>query len=172
MSDAPEGKPDFAPLYDRHFDKVYNYIRYRVGDAAAADDVASRVFEKALARLPTFDPRRGAVEAWLYAIARTAVQDHFRSRRWFSWLSLDVFAERPGRDAKHEDVLAEDESRRELLAALEILGERERELLALKYGAGMTNRAIAEATGLGESSVGVTLHRALKKVKAMLEEKS
>ena len=85
--------------------------------------------------------------------------------------ATDALAERPGRDPKTEDVLAADESRGELLGALAALGERERELLALRFGAGMTNRAIAEQTGLGESNVGVTLHRALKKLKAALDEK-
>ena len=36
--------PDFTDLYDGHFARVYNYVRYRVSDAAAADDVTSRVF--------------------------------------------------------------------------------------------------------------------------------
>jgi RNA polymerase sigma-70 factor (ECF subfamily) len=172
MNDAQEGMPDFAALYDLYFSTVYNYIRYRVEDASATDDVAGRVFEKALASLPAFDPARGNAKSWLYAIARNAVADHFRSQRWFSWLPFDVFSAIPEREAKNEDVLAAEESRRELLEALAVLGERERELVALKFGAGMNNRAIAKQTGMGESNVGVTLHRTLKKIKMALEKKS
>jgi RNA polymerase sigma-70 factor (ECF subfamily) len=171
MSDTPEGRPDFAGLYDGHFMKVYNYVAYRVDDAASADDVVSRVFERALDRLETFDPAAGPVEAWLFGIARNAVADHFRRRRWLSWLPLDAFAERPGRDAKNEDVLLEDESRRELKRALERLDARERELLALKFGADMTNRGIAAHLGIGESNVGVIVHRAVLKLRTALKER-
>lgn len=171
MTSNPEGSPDFAGLYDRHFAKVYNYVSYRVGDASAADDVASRVFERALDRLETFDPAAGPIEAWLFGIARNAVADHFRAQRWLSWLPLDAFSERPGRDPKNEDVLVEDESRRELRRALERLSPRERELLALKFGADMTNRAVAEHLDMGESNVGVILHRAVLKLRTALKEK-
>ena len=168
--DTPEGAQDFAGLYDRNFTKVYNYVSYRVGDPASADDVAGRVFERALDRLETYDPKTGPVEAWLFGIARNAVADHFRAKRWLSWLPLDAFAERPDRDAKNEDVLVADESRRELRRALDRLSARERELLALKFGAGMTNRAIADHLGLGESNVGVILHRAVLRLRTVLKK--
>lgn len=163
---------DFAALYDRYFDRVYGYARLRVGDPAAADDVASRVFEKALDRWETFDPARGEADAWLFAIARSAVQDHFRARRWLSWLPFDLFTERSADEPAADAGLAEAESRQELLAALETLDERARELLALKFEARMTNRAIAEQTGLGESNVAVILFRSLKKLHAALKEQS
>jgi len=169
MTENPEGRPDFAALYDRNFAKVYNYVRCRVGDAAAADDVVSRAFERALDRLDSFDSRAGTPEAWLFAIARNAVVDHFRARRWLSWLPLELLAERPGRDERGEDLLAADESRRGLLRALERLGARERDIVALKFGAGMTNREIAALSGLGESNIGVILHRAVKKLHAALK---
>jgi len=156
---------EFAVLYDRHFTKVYNYVSYRLGDPAAADDVVSRVFERALDRLETFDPASGPAEAWLFGIARNAVADHFRARRWLSWLPVDLFGERAAPDVKHEEALVQDESRRELRLALERLSARERELLALKYGAEMTNREIAAQLGIGESNVGVIVHRAVEKLR-------
>lgn len=157
---------DFADIYDRYFTRVYNYVRYRVGDAAAADDVVSRVFEKALDRLDRFDPARGAVDAWLFAVARNAVVDHFRERR--PGPSLDSALSLPDGEPRPEDGLVRDESARGLLAALRLLDDRQRELLALKFGARMTNRAIAAQTGLTESHVGVLVHRALKILQSAL----
>ena len=171
MTDASNGNQDFSDLYDRNFAKVYNYVSYRLGDAAAADDVTSRIFEKALARLETFDPMSGPIEAWLFGIARNAVYDHFRAKRWLSWLPLDAFAERPSLDPKNEDVLIEDESRQNVRRALERLSARERELLALKFGADMNNREIAEQMELAESNIGVILHRAVLKLRSTLKEK-
>jgi RNA polymerase sigma-70 factor (ECF subfamily) len=159
---------DFADLYDRYFSRVYNYARYRVGDAAAADDAVSRIFEKALDRLPSFDPARGAEDAWLFAIARSVVADHFRGIRppGPALESIDP----PAREPDFTDSLAGEESARALLGAVRALDERSREILALKFGARVTNRAIAEQTGLTESHVGVLVHRALKALKAVLED--
>jgi RNA polymerase sigma-70 factor, ECF subfamily len=46
------------------------------------------------------------------------------------------------------------------------LPERERELLALKFGAGATNRDIARVTGLSESNVGTILHRTVQALRS------
>ncbi|HAH06870.1 MAG TPA: RNA polymerase subunit sigma-24 [Elusimicrobia bacterium] len=172
MTADPRNMHDFAEVYDRYFDRVYNYVRYRVEDDAAADDVASRVFEKALGRWETFDPSRGEVDAWLFAIARSAVMDHFRSKRWRSWLPLDLFPERASSEPASDAKLAEAESLDELSAALQGLDDRARDVLALKFEARMTNRAIAEQTGLGESHVAVLLFRSLKKLQAALKDRT
>ncbi len=55
----------FAPIYNHYFPRVYNYVRYRVQDAGAADDVTAQVFEKALVGLGRYQPQRGPLVAWL-----------------------------------------------------------------------------------------------------------
>jgi RNA polymerase sigma-70 factor (ECF subfamily) len=167
MSESPSRRPDFADIYDRCFAPVFNYVLYRVGDVAAADEVVSRVFERALDRLDGYDPRRGPPRAWLFGIARNAVNDHFRARRWLAWLPGDLAARA---DAPHDDALVADEDRRLLLRALRTLDAREREVLALKFGGEMSHRDIASEVGLGESHVGVIVHRALKRLRAELGE--
>lgn len=163
------GPEDFGEVYDRYFTRVYNYVRYRVGEAAAADDITSAVFERLLDKLSGFRPEKGSFETWLFAVARNAVSDHFRPRFWRRWLSLEDIPERPSEDRPVDAVLAEEESRRELLDAVGRLGEREREILALKYGAGMTHRAIAEHAGLSEGNVGVIVYRAVKKLQGVMK---
>ena len=111
------------------------------------------------------------MQAWLFAIARNAVNDHFRSQKRRSWLPFDAFLERPDRSPKSDAPLLDEENRHELLEAVRRLDEREREIIALKFGAAMTNRAIAAQMGLGESHVAVILHRSVKKLQAALEEK-
>ena len=168
MDGAGSDPSDFAGIYDEFFPKVYNYIRYRVGDAQTADDLVSLAFEKALDRFADFDPRKAGFGAWIFTIARNAVYDHFRGRRQAE-APLDSVPEPADQGLRAEDELARDESLRELLAALEGLDERERELLALKFGADMTNRDIAAHLGLGESNVGVIVFRAVKKLQAQLK---
>ena len=156
-------RPDFAGIYDDCFSKIYNYVRYRVGDAAVADDVVSRVFERALERFERFDPARGPAEAWLIGIARHAVEDHFRTAGRRSFQPAEEALERAA-----EPVDARADDRRELLRAIEILDARDREILGLRFGAGMTNRAISDHLALGESHVGVLVYRAIKKLQEAL----
>jgi len=120
-----------------------------------------------------FDPERGLVDAWLFAIARNAVVDFFRERRPAgAGAGLDEAESLPDGEPRIEAGLERDEAARGLLRALRLLDERQRELLALKFGARMTNRAIAQATGLSESNVGVLVHRAVKMLQSELGKKS
>ena len=158
----------FAAIYDHYFPRVYNYVRYRVGDAETADDLTTQVFERALTHIGRYRPERAPFAAWLFAIARNAVSDHLRAQRRRRWLSLEVLRDRASRDPQPEEIAIRNETRDELLAAVARLSERERDLIGLKFAAGLTNRRIAEITGLSESNVGVILYRAVRRLRAEL----
>ena len=158
----------FAAIYDHYFPRVYNYVRYRVRDDEAADDVTAQVFERALVNIGRFSSERAPFAAWLFAIARNAVNDHFRAQRRRRWLSLQVLREWASAEPQPEEVVIHDETRAELLASLACLSDRERDLIALKFAAGLTNRRIAELAGLGASNVGVILYRAVRRLRAEL----
>ncbi len=155
----------FAAVYDHYFPRVYNYVRYRIGDATAADDVTALVFERALANLARYRPDRAPFAAWLFCIARNAVIDHLRRRRVQRLLSLDVLRNTAGAEPSPPEAVAGAEKRAALLAAVARLSERERDLIALRFAAGLTNRRIAELTGLSASNVGVILYRAVQKLR-------
>lgn len=161
----------FAALYDHYFSRVYNYVRYRLADAQAADDVTAQIFERMLANIGHYQPERAPFAAWLFAIARNAVSDHLRAARRRRWFSLDALRDRPDPKPQPEQVTVENESRVALLAAVACLNDRECDLIALKFAAGLTNRHIAELSGLSESNVGVSLFRAMRKLRAELERR-
>lgn len=162
------GKPEFAAVYDLYFDRVYNYARYRVSSAELADDITSRVFEQVLAKLDSFDPDHAPFEAWLFAIARNAVTDIFRAGRFTGDITEEAALMIPDSTPHVHDVLTAHEDRQTLLAALETLDARSREILALKFGAAMTNRDIAASCGLKETNVGIIVFRAVKLLKQKL----
>lgn len=168
----PGAPQDFASVYDKYFARVRNYVRAHIAGAAEADDAVSRVFERVLERLDSFDPKRGSFEAWLFAVARNAVRDHFRSRRWLSFFSLDETPEPEGREPGPDVELSIQEDRQRLSRALLALDERSRDILGLKFQAGLTNRQISEVLGLGESHVGVLVYRAVKKLQAELGDEA
>ena len=83
----------FATIYDHYFPRVYNYVRYRVGDAETTDDLTAQVFERALVNIGRYRPERAPFAAWLFAIARNAVSDYLRAQRRRRWLSLEVLGD-------------------------------------------------------------------------------
>src|SRR5262245_17691665 len=159
----PATEADWDELYAEQLPRVYNFFRYRVGDGAVAEDLTSVTFEKAWRARGRYRWDLGAFSTWLLTIARNVAIDHYRQARRHA--PLEAAASVPGGESPEE--LAERRSDLDRLARLlERLEDRERELLALKYGAGLTNRAIAKLTGLTESNVGTIVHRAIRDLRA------
>ena len=145
------------PLIER----VYSYVAYRVGDGVHAEDITSEVFERALRYRKRYDERRGSPISWLIGIARRVIADHAAGAATPTSELPDVI------DASaFEDVLA---TRLELRAAVAALPERDRELIALRFGADLTSKQIARIVGLRTNTVEVTLHRALAGLRRTIE---
>ena len=162
----------FEELYDKYFARIYNYLRYRLIERDAADDLVSVVFEKVLDKYDSFDPARYGLEPWLFAIARNTLNDYFRRRKVRGWLSIAGREENIASAESVEGAAQRSEENALLLGALAGLSEQERELIAMKFTLELTNRDIAAETGLGESNVAVILFRAMKKLKEILGPES
>ena len=141
--------------------RVYSYVAYRVGDGPEAEDVTSETFERALRYRESYDPRKGEPVAWLIGIARRCVDEALSSRLPLADSELDTPAA--------FDLEGEAVQRIELAAALATLDDRDRELIALRYGADLKARQIAELQGVKTNAVEVALHRALRRLRRELE---
>ena len=154
-------------VFTEQLPRLYNFFRYRVGPGALAEDLTATTFEKAWGARNRYRKDRAAFGTWLFAVARNVAVDHFRSARVS--VPLEEAAELSGGPTPEELVeRRSDEDRLGRLLARR--NERERELLALKYGAECTNREIARVTGLSESNVGTILHRAVEALRADWDE--
>jgi len=161
---APATEVDWDAVYAEQLPRVYNFFRYRVGDGPVAEDLTSATFEKAWRGRNRYRRDLGAFGTWLMAIARNVAVDHYRRRRPEAPLE-DAYAVAAAGSGPEE--LAERRSDMERLGGLiAALPERERELIALKYGSELNNREIARLTGLSESNVGTRLHRAVQTLRA------
>ena len=141
--------------------RVYAYVAYRIGDGPEAEDVTSETFERALRYRDSFDSRRGDAAAWLIGIARRCIADSALASQQTTDQVPD--AETPER---LEDAAA---ARVDMARRLARLDERERELLALRYGADLTAKQIGELLGLRTNAVEVALHRALGTLREQIE---
>lgn len=165
---AQADRAAFALVYDHFYRRVYNYVRLRVGHPETTEDITAQVFERALRHLSEYRPDRAPFAAWLFSIARHAVIDHFRQQRRHATLPLEVADERSSEQPELDEQVEEAQTRARVLALVGKLKERDREIIALKFGAGLNNRQIAELAGLTESNVGVILYRTMRTLRREL----
>lgn len=152
---------------------VFNFVYYRLCDRDAAEDLCAEVFERAWKRRRTYDGAKGSVRAWLIGIARRVIADRRRRVEWQpeGQQSVDVVTivdqQRVGPESQ---ALAEDEASR-VRGAVAALPVREREIIAMKYGAGLSNREIARTMDLSESNVGTIVHRTIELLRRTMEDR-
>jgi RNA polymerase sigma-70 factor (ECF subfamily) len=153
--------PDPLAHPERLTQIVYAYVAYRIGAGPDAEDVTSETFARALRYRKTYDASKGAPAAWLTGIARRVIAEWAAAKHPAVHDMPDTAA--PGR--------FEDDSVTKITVdrAVAMLGERDRELVALRYGADLTAAQIGEQLELSPNAVEVALHRALRRLKDALE---
>jgi RNA polymerase sigma-70 factor (ECF subfamily) len=154
---------DWDAVYADLAPRVYNYFRYRLARDVDVEELTSRTFERAWRSRARYCHDRAAFSAWLFGIAQNVRIDYLQSRRSHVPLceAPELAAELPAdADVERDSDLAH------LRRLTGRLPERERELIALKYGADLNNRLIARLTGLTESNVGTILHRTVQTLRA------
>ncbi len=188
---AQEYPPAFGPLYLRYRDRVHAYLRARVATPEDAADLTQQVFLQALAALPRYRARGAPFAAWLFRIARNAaVNQRRRHRETVPWEGApealrplvgedsDVLVARGatvGRDLAPRaigagegdpaaDVLRRDDLAR-LAALVNALAPDKRELLTLRFVAGLSTPEIARVVGKGEAATKKQLWRTLQTLK-------
>jgi RNA polymerase sigma-70 factor (ECF subfamily) len=155
-------------LYGECRDDVYAYLASLLGDRSLAEDLTAVAFERAFRRRRLFNPRRGSERAWLFGIARNAALDELRRRRRSKALASDLPMDAFKSAEETEGVLR----RVTVRAALASLTPRERELIALKFHAGLSNPDIGRVLGVSESNAGTLLHRTITKLRKACDEQA
>ena len=155
-------------VYRAHVRAVYAFLAYSV-DADAAEDLTSLTFERVIRAWETYDPLRAGERTWILSIARNALMDHFRRERLRSFVSTDEHPALLDSLVATEDAVTERLGLEGLKAWLAELGDREREVLALRYGGDLQAAEIAEATGLTVANVHQIASRALRRLRAIAD---
>jgi RNA polymerase sigma-70 factor (ECF subfamily) len=143
--------------------RVYAYVAYRLGDGPEAEDVTSEVFERAVKYRSSYDRAKGQPVGWLLGIARRCVTASL-AQRAPSQPADDVVT------AVDDRPLEENSIRRlTIAAAVAQLGQRDQELIALRFGADLTAGQIAQLLDMQTNAVEVALHRALARLRSIVE---
>ena len=158
----------FSELYNKYFPKLYKYTLYKVGDCYIAEDLVSEIFEKMLVNYNAYSLEKGNFSTWLYTIANNHIINYLKKNNYITnYTKIEKTVE-----AKYrlEDLIIDRELKEYLLKAIMCLDERQRNIIALKFGACLTNRQIAQVINVTESNVGTILYRSLKQLKEILQE--
>jgi RNA polymerase sigma-70 factor (ECF subfamily) len=158
----------FGELYDIHVDRIYRHIYYRVGSTGDAEDLTQQVFINAWKAIGRFKKKSSPFAAWLMTISRNLLTDYYRARKTNISLNedYDKTSEEPG-PAQIAEVESE---RRELLQTIGRLPEEQREVVILRFIEDYSFGEIAAGLRKSEGAVRVILHRALKKLRDIMEE--
>lgn len=161
----------FERLYAEHAAPLYAFLVYRTGNRALAEDLLADAFERAWTSRRRFDLRRGSEKTWLYSIAVNRLRDHARREAVEERVMKDVaqLAHQNGNGSGNGSI-EHVELRQVLLTAMGRLEELEREALALRYGADLSLREIADVLMVPRSTVEGRIYRGLKKLSQELVE--
>jgi RNA polymerase sigma-70 factor (ECF subfamily) len=168
---AKEEPSAFAVIYEHYFSRVYNYIRYRIKDPDITDDLREDTFEAILANIKSYQPEKGLFATWAFTIARNTVSNYMRKQRFRNWFSIDIIRNISSSELEPEQCHLENEMHLDLLVAIEHLSTRDQDLLALKFGAGLSNSEISKLTGLNQNNLNVSVYRAVRRLQGLLNSK-
>jgi RNA polymerase sigma-70 factor (ECF subfamily) len=162
------GSPDFVDVYQAHLTGVWRYVRCRIPATQEAEDVTSEVFARAWRSWGRFDANRGDVAPWLLRIAqRTVVDWNRRHGRLRDTGPVDIeLIEAVASDPAElpETVLLAKEVLIEVKQALSELSDRERDGIALRFGAGLKMADVGRVLGLSTGATKMMLARSLTKL--------
>lgn len=159
----------FMKAYDTTGDKLYKHIYFRVSDKELAEDILQQTYFKAWRHLSENQRDFSHLRALFYKIAENLIIDHYRQKHKATVSTEDILEL-----ASDEDQLAKTDSiiqNEKVLAALEDLGEETKQIMLLKYTEGLSSKEISTITGKSVVNINVIVHRALKQLKANLNEK-
>lgn len=160
---------EVGALYRDHAPRVWRYARARLPSDADAEDVTSEVFTRAMGSIDRFDADRGTEAAWIVGIARHTVADFWRRRRPEDPTGSPPEPAPSNWDDRSADEAIRHDDARSVLAHLDRLSEREREAVALRFGAELQSPEIGAAMGISPTAARMLVHRGVSKLREVMD---
>lgn len=151
----------FSVLYERNVERIYNYIFYRTGSPADAEDLTERVFFRALGHIQSFKIRGIPFSAWLYRIAHNLVANWHRDNQRNKEVPLEDHETLAAKLAHPEHELEANQEKEMLLKAIRKLPADRQQLIILKFVEHLSNAEVAVIMGRSEGAIKSLFHRTL-----------
>ena len=154
-------------LYERYFDRIYNYDYARLGRAEDAEDLAIDTMTRSLTRLDLFQDQGVAFSSWIYRIAHNATIDHYRRHGKVVLVSLE---HAPALESADPSELAVEQlSNADLHTAIRDLTDEQQQVLILRFFQDLTAAQVASIMGKSVGAVQALQHRALGSLERALQ---
>ena len=160
--------PELQRVYREHVSAVFAFFGYSV-TRETAEDLTASTFERVIRAWDDFDPQRGPERAWILTIARNQLTDHYRRQSHRDTVSTDQHPLLLD-GLRSDDWIEQRLTHADLHTWLEQLGQREREILALRYGAGLRAIEIGDLTGLTAANIHQIVSRSLRRLRELAEQ--
>jgi RNA polymerase sigma-70 factor (ECF subfamily) len=159
-----------ARLYDEHYDKIARYISIRIGHQAEAEDLAGEVFLKALESLDSYQERGAPMQAWLFKIAHNLLVDYVRKVSKQKTIPIDTLEISDG--VTMEEIVERQLQSEKLSQVMKQLTPAQREVIGLRFFAGLTSTEVGEILGKSSSAVREMQSAAVKSLRKLMYEGS
>jgi RNA polymerase sigma-70 factor (ECF subfamily) len=156
-----------SELYQTYFPRLYRYILARTGNSYDAEDLTEEVFMRVLEAIKRFEHRKAPFSAWLFRIAHNAVISQ-RRKETSRGRSSQLNDSMPVDSAGPEELVEKHLALSEVMQAAKSLPEAQRQVISLRFAAGLTVAETARAMGKGEGNVKVIQHKAIAKLREMM----
>lgn len=160
----------FGILYQRYVDRIYNYIFYRTGNVNEAEDLTSRVFQRAYNHIHSYTHRGVPFSAWLYRIAHNLVANWYRDRSRKKEVEIDERIPSITQFDFPETSVEKDQEVEKLLKVIRKLPQERQQLIILKYVEGLSNAEIGIIMRRSEGAIKSLYHRTLSALRRELEK--
>ncbi len=156
----------FGRIFDAYAVPIHRFIASRVNSPSDAEDLTQLVFVKALEALPRYEARGIPFGGWLFRLARNAIIDQIRTRR--DHLSLVTAVTRETEDAGPEAMAALQDDLQRVARAMQDLTDDQREVIELRFLAGLSVLEAAVAMGRQEGTIRGLQFRAIGSLRRSL----
>ena len=159
----------FAVLYEDYYDRIFRYVSFKTGNSLEAEDITAEVFVKMLESIDSFRWQGYQFSSWLFRIAHNLVVDHFRKRGRRHIVALDdAPAAATEYDPDLDRKLDVDISMAPVREAMKDLTDLQREVISLRFAAGLSVAETARAVGKKDNAVKALQHAGIKKLRGIL----
>ena len=160
----------FGQLYDKHFDKIYRYIAFRVGSQTEAEDLTQQVFLKAWESIRSYKWKGLPFSSWLFRIAHNQLVDHLRKKNKRKETPLEE-----AQAVYDTDLISAVEQKlmgEQVVNACRCLTEAQQEVLSLRFAGGLSTAEVAKIMDKSEGAIKALQHSALKSLRAILAQET
>lgn len=160
----------FGLIYDHYLDRIYRFIFLKVSNKEEAEDLSQQVFMKAWEAMVRFEDEGLPFASWLYRIARNLVIDFYRTRKSVVSLEENILDELMSDQEDIEESVIRSQSQERIMEALKQLSDEQKDVIILRFVDDLSYREIARITQKNQAALRILHHRALKKLKIILEK--